>query len=218
MEGRGRQPRQTLLWYSYRAIPSHRSGVPPTYGTGANFHSHSGAPRRWVEPGRSERVESETARSPSWRYGDLLRESIYNFPYVSVRTRNRVRYNHRRVAIAGARPWEVLKTWPPYFFFPVKFKTPRRRIRRKEETRGGGRERDRVRSVPCVHNVLVKFLSIAILARYFLSFFLVLSLCLVKISFFAVLFQIDFNSFVKFSLEIMDSFTGFSFLAKRIKV
>lgn len=67
MEGRGRQPRQTLLWCSYQAIqPS-------------------------IQPARTNfltlEFESKRALAPSWRYGDLLRESIYNFPYTSPCTR-----------------------------------------------------------------------------------------------------------------------------------
>jgi hypothetical protein len=64
MEGRGRQPRQTLLWCPYQAIQS-------SIRRSANLLILD-------SPG----PERPQARPKLARYGDLLLESIYNLPCV----------------------------------------------------------------------------------------------------------------------------------------
>lgn len=73
-EGRGRQPRQTLLWCPY---PGYIQAIDPTIPARTNFLSYSRARVR-------NQLGPPPPPPPSCRYGDLLRESIYNFPYVAV--------------------------------------------------------------------------------------------------------------------------------------
>lgn len=109
MEGRGRQPRQTLLWCSYQAI---QPSIQPT--------------RPYKLPHTRVRVEPGACSKLALRRF-VARIYLQLSIYVPVYARNR--------AITGGMsrlrmPEEMLKSWPPHFL--VKDRVPQKKKDRGE--------------------------------------------------------------------------------------